>query len=1417
MLAGSIDNNKLASSAITINSVNTSLGGSITLYAGTTALGTSSGSVTLPNSSLANSSVTIGTTAISLGGSSTTLAGLTSVSSTGFTGALTGNASTATTLQTARNINGVSFNGSADITIADSTKLPLAGGTLTGALTLSADPTNALHAATKQYVDNIAAGLDTKASVVVATTANITLSGTQTIDTIAVVAGDRVLVKNQTTTSQNGIYVVAAGAWSRAVDNDSWLELPGSFVFVEKGSQADTGWVCTVDQGGTLGTTAVTWTQFSGAGAVTGGTGISVSGNQVSLTSGVVTAGTYKSLTVDTYGRVTAGTNPTTLAGYGITDAQPVDADLTAIAGLAGTSGFLKKTAADTWALDTSTYLTGNQSITVSGDATGTGTTAIALTLANSGVTAGTYKSLTVDAKGRVTAGTNPTTLAGYGITDAAPSSHTTDATLHLTSTQNTWLDAITATSTEVNYLSGVTSSIQTQLSNKQPLDADLTAIASLAGTSGFLKKTAADTWSLDTNTYLTGNQSITVSGDATGTGTTSIALTLANSGVTASTYKSVTVDAKGRVTAGTNPTTLAGYGITDAAPSSHTSDATLHLTSAQNTWIDAITATSTEVNYLSGVTSAIQTQLSNKQPLDADLTAIAALAGTSGFLKKTAADTWALDTTTYLTAYTETDTLATVTGRGATTATMLSLTNIAAQSLTDAAIWAKGTGGAILFDDNAQKRISWNDGGGNFNIRAGNYHNGTSVVYVKGTADSNSGAANILLGMDASDGNITLQVAPIGTPGSAISITNSATLTTTSFSLSATTASTTTGTGALVVAGGAGIGGALNVGGNLAVTGNLTVNGTTTTVNSTTVTIDDPIFTLGGDTAPASDDNKDRGIEFRYHNGTAAKVGFFGFDDSTGKFTFIPDATNTSEVFSGTAGTISANVLESTVATGTAPFAVTSTTAVTNLNADMVDGKHVGTSGNTIPLLDGTNTWTGLQSFYAGIKNGAMTYPIWEGNLDFGANVANTWLKIVGVGLEAVQYSTIAFKIEITDPNANHGVQGSALSPDLETYFISCDRSDSTVLNTPDMCYVYGPSDRIRAIKTAVGTYEIQIQNETQYREYYVKITPYAINANHSVTYYTLAAGGTATATYNATVGNSIAKFEKAAILNTTASTSTTTGALTVSGGLGVTGTVYATGFNGALTGNASTATTLQTARTINGVSFDGSANITVADSTKLPLTGGTLTGGLVITTTANASIELGRIDGTASTPFIDFHSGATATDYDSRIIANGGNGTAGNGSLVFYAAGYTFNTGSITGNGSGLTSLNASNLSSGTIPSAVLGNSTHYVGTTAIALNRASATQTLTGVSIDGNAGTATTLQTARTINGVSFNGSANITVADSTKLPLAGGTLTGALTLAADPTTALQAATKQYVDNISSSATIVSATSSRMFFFM
>jgi len=131
---------------------------------------------------------------------------------------------------------------------------------------------------------------------------------------------------------------------------------------------------------------------------------------------------------------------------------------------------------------------------------------------------------------------------------------------------------------------------------------------------------------------------------------------------------------------------------------------------------------------------------------------------------------------------------------------------------------------------------------------------------------------------------------------------------------LNNTTTSTTTATGALVVDGGVGIAENLNVGGNTVITGDLTVNGTTTTVNTTTTTLQDPIITLGGgadNAAPTADDNFDRGVEFQWHNGTDAKVGFFGYDDSEEKFTFIADATNSSEVFSGTAGNVAFGAIE--------------------------------------------------------------------------------------------------------------------------------------------------------------------------------------------------------------------------------------------------------------------------------------------------------------------------------------------------------------------------------------------------------------------------------------------------------------------------------------------------------------------------
>lgn len=121
-----------------------------------------------------------------------------------------------------------------------------------------------------------------------ATTANITLSGAQTIDTVSVVAGDRVLVKNQTAGSANGIYVVSAGAWARATDFDLASEVLLATVFVSEGAQGNSGWTMTTDAPITLGTTALVWAQTTGGTSLTAGAGILISGGVITADPAVV-------------------------------------------------------------------------------------------------------------------------------------------------------------------------------------------------------------------------------------------------------------------------------------------------------------------------------------------------------------------------------------------------------------------------------------------------------------------------------------------------------------------------------------------------------------------------------------------------------------------------------------------------------------------------------------------------------------------------------------------------------------------------------------------------------------------------------------------------------------------------------------------------------------------------------------------------------------------------------------------------------------------------------------------------------------------------------------------------------------------------------------------------------------------------
>ena len=333
-LSGTVTNAQLANSAITINGSSVSLGGSVTVTAtatnaltiGTGLSGTSyngsaavtiaidstvatlTGSQTLTNktisgasntlsnignASLTNSSLTVGTTSIALGATSLTLGGLTSV-------------------------------------------------------TVTQDPVSALQLATKQYVDAVAEGLHVHAACSSATTgtlasitggtvtynngtagvgATLTLSvALTTLDGYTLLNGDRVLVKNEATQANNGIYTWATGGTvlTRATDFDTAVEMAsGDFTFITNGTlYANTGWVQT-DPVTVVGTSPVTWVQFSGSGAYTAGTGLTLTGTQFSITNTAVTAASYGSatqvgtFTVNAQGQLTLAGNTTVTPAIG--------------------------------------------------------------------------------------------------------------------------------------------------------------------------------------------------------------------------------------------------------------------------------------------------------------------------------------------------------------------------------------------------------------------------------------------------------------------------------------------------------------------------------------------------------------------------------------------------------------------------------------------------------------------------------------------------------------------------------------------------------------------------------------------------------------------------------------------------------------------------------------------------------------------------------------------------------------------------------------------------------------------------------------------------------------------------------------------------------------------------------------------
>ena len=407
----------------------------------------------------------------------------------------------------------------------------------------------------------------------------------------------------------------------------------------------------------------------------------------------------------------------------------------------------------------------------------------------------------------------------------------------------------------------------------------------------------------------------------------------------------------------------------------------------------------------------------------------------------------------------------------------------------------------------------------------------------------------------------------------------------------------------------------------DLTIGGNLVVNGTTTTVNSTVTTLDDPIITLGGDTAPASNDGKDRGVEFRYYDGSA-KIGFFGYDRSSSQYVFLADSTNTGEVHAGTdaglragslnltaAGTAldvdnNANIdgtltvdgqITSNLSTGTAPFAVSSTTKVSNLNVDLLDGMTTASANtnSTVVNRDGSG------NFAAGTITAALT-----GN----ASTATT--------LETARTITVDGVVD-----GNVSFNGSA------------DVTITTTYADADITALAAMSGTGFVVRTAANTYAQRTISATASSG--VTITNGdGVAGNTTINVLSAATNAANNLVLRDGSGDFAANIITAALVGN------------------VTGNV-----TGDVTGNADTATALATARNIGGVAFDGSANINLPG---VNAAGNQDTSGNAATATALAtSRTIGgtSFDGTADITPASATQAANLNNHDTADLAEGTN----------------------------------------------------------------------------------------------------------------------------------------------------------------
>jgi hypothetical protein len=577
-------------------------------FDGTAAITVAAAAGTLTGTTLASNVTASSLTSVGTLGSLTVTNPITG-SVTGSSGSTTGNAATATALATGRTIaitgdivyTSPSFDGTGNVTAAGtlatvatpgstggSTAIPIItinakglttsittaaviapAGTLSGntlaagvtassltslgtianltatAGTISTTPTASTDIANKLYVDTVAQGLDAKASCVAATTADITLTGAQTIDGVSVVAGNRVLVKNQSLSQNNGLYLCASGSWTRTTDANTWDALTSAFTFIEQGTlNGDCGFVCTADAGGTLGTTALPWSQFSGAGTFTAGTGLTLTGSVFSLTSPVAVANGGTGLTSLGSGVATfLGTPSSANLLAAVSDETGSGSLVFATSPTLVTPALGAATATSISASGTVTGSnlsgtnTGDQTITLTGGVTGSGTGSFAATVV-------TNANLT----GAVTSVGNATSLGSFSSANlAAALTDETGSGAAVFATSPTLVTPILGTPSSGTLSSCTGLPISTGVSGLGTGIA--TALAINTGSAGapVLFNGALGTPSSGTVTNLTGTASININGTVGAT--------------TASTGAFTTLSASGAIT-GSLGATVRGYSV---------------------------------------------------------------------------------------------------------------------------------------------------------------------------------------------------------------------------------------------------------------------------------------------------------------------------------------------------------------------------------------------------------------------------------------------------------------------------------------------------------------------------------------------------------------------------------------------------------------------------------------------------------------------------------------------------------------------------------------------------------------------------------------------------------------------------------------------------------------------------------------